>query len=242
MPACFARSASSSPTLRALALLSPLVPFLATSRADASGRGLPRVAPDETARACERPGLRSSHDLLTSLPDLAADDLALVPHALALVRVGLAELANSRGDLADQLLVDALDHEPGGGLNPEGDALRRGDHHRVAEAERELQVLAPSLHAVADPDDLERLLVALGDAGDHVGDQRPGQAVQRAHRAVVTGPGDPDDTVLLDHVDRLRDDVAEASLRALHLHAAAVDGDVDAAGNGDGEPSDPRHL
>ena len=44
---------------------------------------------------------------LTRLPDLAADDLAGVPHALALVRVGLAQLADVGGGLADQLLVDA---------------------------------------------------------------------------------------------------------------------------------------
>jgi hypothetical protein len=43
----------------------------------------------------------------TSLPDLAPDLLAGVPHALALVRVGLAQLAQVRRDLADLLLVDA---------------------------------------------------------------------------------------------------------------------------------------
>ena len=45
---------------------------------------------------------------LTSLSDLAADVLAGVADALALVGLGLAQLADVRGDLADQLLVDAL--------------------------------------------------------------------------------------------------------------------------------------
>src|SRR6202034_2954604 len=99
--------------------------------------------------------------LLPSLPDLATDLLTLVTHALALVRVGLAELADLGGDLADLLLVDALDDEPGGRLDPEGDSLRRVHRHRVAEAERELQVVAPGLHAVADTDDLQRLAVAV---------------------------------------------------------------------------------
>jgi hypothetical protein len=45
--------------------------------------------------------------LLTSLSDLAADVLAGVADALALVRLGLAELADVGGDLADELLVDA---------------------------------------------------------------------------------------------------------------------------------------
>src|SRR6478735_7054674 len=53
------------------------------------------------------------HGLLTSLSDLAADLLARIAHALALVRVGLAQLANVGGNLADLLLVDALHREAG---------------------------------------------------------------------------------------------------------------------------------
>src|ERR1700730_1048063 len=106
--------------------------------------------------------------LLTGLSDLAADDFALVPHTLGLVRVGLAQLADVRRDLADLLLVDARDHEAGRGLHPEGDALRRGDRDRVRVAERELQVRALRLHPVADPGDLQGLRVARGDPDDHV--------------------------------------------------------------------------
>src|SRR5215469_11537161 len=98
-----------------------------------------------------------SHVLLPSLPDLAADLLAGVTHALALVRVGLAELAYVGGDLADLLLVDPLHDDPGGGLHPQGDAVRRIDRHRVAEAERELHTAALGLHPVSDADDLQRL-------------------------------------------------------------------------------------
>ena len=47
-------------------------------------------------------------------------------------------------------------------------------------AERELQLgRALGQDAVADADDLELLLVALGHADDHVVDQGAGQAVQR---------------------------------------------------------------
>jgi hypothetical protein len=45
------------------------------------------------------------------LSDLAADLLARVSDALGLVRVGLAQLADVGSDLADLLLVDALDRE-----------------------------------------------------------------------------------------------------------------------------------
>src|SRR5271166_3920433 len=101
----------------------------------ASGCRRVRMRTHPPGGACVRPGLGASHDLLTSLPDLAADLLALVPHALALIGVGLAELADSRGHFAHHLLVDALDDEPRGRLDPERDALRRLDGHGVAEAE-----------------------------------------------------------------------------------------------------------
>src|SRR5688572_20231947 len=55
--------------------------------------------------------------LLAGLPGLAQHLLAGVPDALALVRLGLADLADVGGHLADELLVDA----------PHGD--RRGRRH-----------------------------------------------------------------------------------------------------------------
>src|SRR6266566_5771081 len=73
--------------------------------------------------------------LLPSLSNLAADLLALVPHALALVWIGLAELAYVGRDLADLLLVDSLYRQPGGCLDRELDPVRRLDRDRVAEAE-----------------------------------------------------------------------------------------------------------
>src|SRR6202012_169346 len=154
------------------------------------------------------------------------------------VRVGLAELADPRRGLAHQLLVDALDDEPGRRLDPEGDPFRRRDDDRVAETERELKVLALGLYAVTDADDLQGLAVTLGDAGDHVVDQRAGQAVQRADLALVVGPGDPDDAVLLDHADRLGDGEVQGALGPLDTDRLAVDGHVHSAGDGNGETSD----
>src|SRR6185437_9067621 len=211
----------------------------------------PSCGPARAAASATRPARRSGGRrcarapvswwqpcLLPSLPDLAADLLALVTHALALVRVGLAQLAYVRGDLAHLLLVDALDDEPGRGLDPEGDPLRRGHRHRVAEAERELEVLAPGLDSVADADDLQCLAVAVGHPGHHVGDQRPGQPVQRADLALVAGPGDGDDVALAADLDGRRYLEAQGALRALDRDIAAADGDIDTAGHGDGHPSD----
>ena len=68
-----------------------------------------------------------------------------------------------------------LELDPVGGL----------DRHRVRVAERQLEVPALELRAVADALDLERLLVAVGDALDHVGHERAREAVQRAVLAAV---------------------------------------------------------
>src|SRR2546423_5079187 len=123
--------------------------------------------------------------LLTSLSGLATHDLALVADAFALVGLRLADLADVGGRLADLLLVDAGDHEPGGRLDGELDAGRRRHHDRVAEAERELEVLAAGLHTVAGPDDLEGLAVAVGHALHHVGHQRAGEPVSCLAIALV---------------------------------------------------------
>src|SRR4051812_22589910 len=100
-------------------------------------------------RACRRSRARrfvaASMMLLASLGGLAGllpDELALVPHALALVRLGLADLADVGGDLTDELLVDAPDRDPGRRRYLELDALRRRDVDRVGEPQRQLEVRA----------------------------------------------------------------------------------------------------
>src|ERR1700679_1876605 len=114
------------------------VTFLRTRRcrlACAAARALrcrPLRARADVARAARATWSSCSPSLLPSLPDLAANLLALVTHALALVRVRLAQLVNLRRDLAHLLLVDALDHESGRRLDAEADALGRRHGDRVA--------------------------------------------------------------------------------------------------------------
>src|SRR6266545_2080250 len=137
----------------------------ATSHPRSSGpRGRRRAAPrclcstgtrpDAGARPCRRPcrgsagaGVRglvaSSTWPLRSLPHLAADVLALVTDALALVRLGRAHLANLGRDLADLLLVDALDDDLRGYGHLEADALRRVDDDGMRVADVELERRAP---------------------------------------------------------------------------------------------------
>ena len=77
-------------------------------------------------------------------------------------------------------------HDHARGLRDlELDAVGRGDRHRVRVADGELEVLALQLRAVADALDLQALLVAVGDALDHVRDERAREAVQRAVFAAV---------------------------------------------------------
>src|SRR5919197_394893 len=79
---------------------------------------------------------------LAGLAGLAADLLARVANALALVRLGLARCAHARGDLADELLVDAEHGESGRVLDLEADPGGRIDLDRVAVAQVELELPA----------------------------------------------------------------------------------------------------
>src|SRR3954468_14612998 len=129
--------------------------------------------------------------LLPGLSGLALDALAGVADALALVGLGLADLADVGGDLADRLLVDALHRDARRRGHLELDALRRLHADGVAEAERELDgVRALRGGAVADADDLQLLHEAVGDAEHHVVDQRARETVLRAVRTLVVRPLD----------------------------------------------------
>ena len=88
----------------------------------------------------------------------------------------------------------------------EGDAVGGVDLDRVAEAERQVELVGPcGVGAVADADDLELLGEAVGDADDHVVHQRAGQAVQRAVLALVVGTLDEQLVAVLADGDRAGD-------------------------------------
>src|SRR5690606_13383362 len=123
------------------------------------------------------------------LARLETDLLARVADALAVVGVGRPYRADVGGHLPDGLLVDAAHLDLGGLRRGEGDALERLDDDGVREPEAPLEVLALHLAAEAHPVDLELAGVALGDAHDGVGDQRPRQPVLGARLAVVRAAG-----------------------------------------------------
>src|SRR5690606_15971208 len=115
------------------------------------------------------------HSLLL-LAFLAHDALAGILHALALVGLGTAILADLGGDLADLLLVDARNGDLGRLRHSDGDAGRGLVHHVVAEAESQLQVLALERGAIADAVDLKLLLEAFLHAVQYVDDLGAGHA------------------------------------------------------------------
>src|SRR5262249_37687742 len=102
------------------------------------------------------------------LAGLAADTLALVLDALALVPFGRALLTNVRRHLAAQRAIDPRDDAPGRALGRERDALGRRELDRVRVPELQHELLAVHVGAVTRTHDFEHLLEAGRHARDHV--------------------------------------------------------------------------
>jgi hypothetical protein len=110
---------------------------------------------------------------------------------------------------------------------------------RVADAE--FEVCALERRAVADALDLELLLEALRHALDHVRDERPRQAVQRAILAALGRPLHGDHAVGLLDLHPRRDLLLQGAERAGHRDAGRLDRDGDAVGDFDGCVADSAH-
>src|SRR6185503_4702772 len=178
---------------------------------------------------------------LAGFAGLAADLLTGVADALALVRLGLARGADARGDLADELLVDAEHREMRRVLDLEADAGRRVDLDRVAVAQVELELPPDERCTIADAGDLEWLAVARGHADDHVVDERPGQAVELLVRLRLGWAADHDLVAVAGDADLGVELAGEAALGTLDRDVPAVDRHIDPGGHGDGQASDSRH-
>ena len=138
----------------------------------------------------------------------------------------------------DQLLVDAEDGHAGGVLDLEGDAVRGIDLDGVAVAQVELQLLAHELGTIAHALDLEAATVALGDAHDHVVDERARQPVELARRAFLGGSLDAQHGVLADERELRRDVALERAPGPRDDDMVLGDVDVDAGRDGDGKSTD----
>src|ERR671918_1792471 len=183
----------------------------------------------------------SGHRPLGGLAGLLPHVLALVADTLALVRLGLPNLSHVGGDLADELLVDALHHDAVRGGDLELDPVGWNHGHGVREANLELQVRLLQGGPVPDALDLQPFLVALGHTLHHVGYQRPGQPVERAVLPLVRGTLHPDLAVLDRDLHVPVDPLAELTARPLDGDHAVTHLDGDAVGDGDGLFPDPAH-
>src|SRR5258706_4420366 len=179
---------------------------------------------------------------LAGLAGLAADLLAGVAHALALVGLRLACRPDAGRDLADELLVDADDREVRRILELEADSWRRIDLDLMAVAEVELELLADERRAIAHAVDLEALAVARRDPDDHVVHERPGEPMELLVHLLLARARD-DDLVGLALDEHLGMELPrQGALGSLDRDVPAVDRDIDPGGNGDGHAADSGHL
>src|SRR5229473_3772761 len=210
------------------------LPFVFSSTVEAAATVL--AAPSSMTWAC---GCLCA---LAGLACLAANLLAPVHDALALVRLGRPKPSDVSGDLADGLLFDARHGELGLVLDVDSYALGRLelDGVRVAEAERDLIALLGD--AVADSDQLEVLGVALVDPDDHVRDQAADEAVQRTVLVVVRRPLEHQLPIDLLDGDIGRQGTLELTLRSLDLHVAGLKRDLHRGRQLNRQLSNPRQV
>jgi len=92
--------------------------------------------------------------------------------------------------------------------------------------------------AVTDAHDFELLGEALGDADNHVLDERARQTVEAARLPRVVGTLDHEGVVVLADGDSTVQCAGESALRALHRNGGAADVDVDPGRDDDGSLTD----
>src|SRR5258705_6882112 len=171
--------------------------------------------------------------LLPGLAGLAQNALAGVTDALALVGLGLADLADVGRHLADQLLVGPPDRDSGGARDLERDPVGGVHLDGMGEAEGQLQLGGPLGRApVADPDDLEVAGEPVRHPDHHVVDQRAGEPVERPVLPGGRRAGDDQLVALPGDRDVGHEVALEGALGALHGDMGAVGLDVDPGGNG----------
>ena len=104
-------------------------------------------------------------------------------------------------------------------------------------AQSELQVVTLRGHTVTGTNDFQLLLVAGGNADNQVLNQGTSQTVQRARQALVVRTRYNDLVFVQSHGDGGSYLVGELALRALNGDQVAIDLNLNAGGNRDGETS-----
>src|SRR5262245_19252941 len=154
---------------------------------------------------------------------LELDALTGITNALALVGLGRAVAADLPGDLPDALLVRALHHDLRLRRRLDRDALRRRVDHRVGEAERQVQVAALRLRAIADANELELALVAPGHAQHDVRQVRAQRTGVHQRLAAAFRRLDAQALRFLHDLEARPERQADRALGALHRDRVAGD-------------------
>src|SRR5690606_31074916 len=141
----------------------------------------------------------------------------------ALVGLGTAILADLGGNLADDLLVDAVDHDLGRLRHADRHAFRRLIDDVVAEAKRQLQVLALHGGAIADAGNLQPALETVLDAGQDVLDLGPRHAPLGARVLGIVARRDRDLAIIELDQNLVVDDELQLALRAFGGDGLAAD-------------------
>src|SRR5262249_16286149 len=155
-------------------------------------------------------------------------NLAGVADTLLFVWIRLTEPPDVRRHLAHELPIDARDRDVGLLVDRHVDALRDVEHDGVGVPERKNHLLALEFRAVADADDVEFLLEALGDAKHGVRDERAGKAMELSEARILSRASRFQMTVGQLEVDTRRKRLPHLALRSLHVDGAVDDLDGDA--------------
>ena len=107
-----------------------------------------------------------------------ANDLSRILDTLALIGFRRSLGSDVGGELADLLLVNAVDDHLVGSRNLDGDAIDLFHGHKVGVAKVHDELVAFLAGSVADAVDVELLLEAIGNTDNHIVDEAAGQTVQ----------------------------------------------------------------
>ena len=127
------------------------------------------------------------------------------------------------------MFVDADDIDARRLWHFEADTLGRLHQHRMRVAERQLDCIGSlGRGAIADTDDLELFAIAVGDADDHVGNERARQPMERTSLTLFVRALDEQLCTVLTHRDVAGQFAVQRALGAIDLEHAARHLDVDA--------------
>src|SRR5215210_2451806 len=175
------------------------------------------------------------------LARLAADLLAYVPNALALVWLRRAHRAQLGGNLTHQLLVGSLDLDHGVVVNRDLDPLGSLVLYGMGVAHDQVHAIGLGLGLVTDALDLQALGEPLGNALDHVLHQGPGQPVQCLVPLFLAGPGHSELVFGKRQLHVRVQRAAELATGPLHGHSISLDLEGDTLRHRHRLPSDSRH-